>query len=163
MNFGVISKAIKHRHEIKKGFMKSRYILFLLITLWTNNGFSQQFSRAKADSLKQIWSNPLQPDTVRLKVLGDFIWGGYIYNLPDSAIYFANLQYNLAESVGNKNFMASALNNLGVCYRFKGDFFKSIDYHQKNIKIFEETGNKKMTKLILSKYGKQFHGYRRLQ
>jgi serine phosphatase RsbU (regulator of sigma subunit) len=67
---------------------------------------------------------------------------GYLYSKPDSAFYFAQLQYDLAESVNKKKQMSTALNTQGASFYFKGDLAKAIDYYTKSLKIREELGNK---------------------
>jgi CHAT domain-containing protein/Tfp pilus assembly protein PilF len=100
-------------------------------------------SKIKLDSLWITWNNTSIKDSIRLKAIGDYIWKGFIYDQPDSAIYLAKLQLDFASKVGLKNYQASALNTIGVAYKFKGDFSSSITYHLQNIQLFEEVGNKK--------------------
>ena len=65
----------------------------------------------------------------------DIAWGGYLFSQPDSAFYFAQLEYDFAEYVNNKKYMSDALNVQGLSLLYLGDFAKSIDYFTKCLKI----------------------------
>ena len=66
-----------------------------------------------------------------------------IYSNPDSAFYFAQIAYDLAEVTGNKKWMASALNIQGITYKEQGNYEQAREYYHKSLKIEEETGNKR--------------------
>ena len=70
-------------------------------------------------------------------------WDGYLFSQPDSACYFAGLEYELAEATENKKWMANALHTQGTSYYFRGDYEQALEYHDKSLKINEETGDKK--------------------
>ena len=103
-------------------------------------GFSS-IAQVNLDSLWNVWNDHSQADTNRLKAMYKIIIDGYIYSQPDSAFYFAQLQYNFAESVSNKKWMSNALNIQGASFYIKGDYAKAIYYYTKSIKIQEEIGN----------------------
>ena len=65
-----------------------------------------------------------------------------IYSQPDSAFYFAQMEYDLAESVNNQKQMAAALNTQGVSFVIRGNYAKAIEYQTKSLKIREEIGDK---------------------
>ena len=48
-------------------------------------------------------------------------WDGYLFSQPDSAFYFAELQYKFARIVGNKKWMANAFNLQGVSFAIRGN------------------------------------------
>ncbi|SVE23786.1 uncharacterized protein METZ01_LOCUS476640, partial [marine metagenome] len=66
------------------------------------------------DSLKHVWYDTNQPDTNRLKAADILAWQVYRRVHPDSAVYFAQLQYQLAVSVNNKEWMARGLFGQGI-------------------------------------------------
>ncbi len=90
------------------------------------------------DSLWTIWEDSTQPDTNRLMALQIYAWDGYLYTQPDSAFYFAQLQYDLAKSKGLKRYMAGALNTQGTSLALRGDFPSALDIYFECIKIKEE-------------------------
>ena len=95
------------------------------------------------DSLWGVWNDKAQPDTNRLKAMDNIVWNGYLYSQPDSAFYFAQFQYDLAESVNNKKQTADALNMQGISFYFRDDYAKAIDYYTRSLKTYEEIGDKK--------------------
>ncbi|HIA35643.1 MAG TPA: tetratricopeptide repeat protein [Flavobacteriales bacterium] len=99
-------------------------------------------SSLNLDSLWGVWNDISQVDTSRLEAMAKIAQDGYLYSQPDSAFYFVQLQYNFAESINNKKWMAYALNTQGVSFAIRGDFIKAIDYFTRSLKIKEEMGNK---------------------
>ncbi|MBE7443495.1 MAG: tetratricopeptide repeat protein [Flavobacteriales bacterium] len=74
--------------------------------------------------------------------MNDYAWDGYLFTQPDSAFYYAQLQYNFAKTKGLKKQMAAALNTQGTSFTIKGDYAKAIDYYTRSLKIYEEIGDK---------------------
>jgi len=70
-------------------------------------------------------------------------WHGYLYSQPDSAAYFAQLQYDFAKSKGLKKHMAGALNTQGASYYLQGKYEQALAYYGKCLKLYEELGDKK--------------------
>jgi tetratricopeptide (TPR) repeat protein/serine phosphatase RsbU (regulator of sigma subunit) len=111
-------------------------IICLLATLTTNA--QPNLPPQKADSLFAVWNNENQPDSSRLKAIRDIAWDGYLFTKPDSAFYYAQLEYDFAKSKHLKKQMASALNTQGVTWYFRGNYAKAIDYYTKCLRIDEE-------------------------
>jgi class 3 adenylate cyclase/tetratricopeptide (TPR) repeat protein len=97
----------------------------------------------KLDSLWSVWEDPNQPDSNRLMALKEFTWGGYLFTQPDSAFYFAELQYEFAKRKNLKKYMAEALNTQGVSYGIRGISPKALEYFQKSLPLREELGDLK--------------------
>jgi len=95
------------------------------------------------DSLWGVWYDKSQPDTNRLKAIDKIAWDGHLFSQPDSAFYFAQLQYELAEAAGNKHSMADALNTQGATFYIQGNYESALEYYDKSLKIKEELGNKR--------------------
>ena len=72
----------------------------------------------------------------------NFAWDGYLYSQPDSAFYFAQLEYDFALSKGLKKQMVSALLTQGSSFYIKGDYTNAIVYLTRSLKISEELGDK---------------------
>jgi serine phosphatase RsbU (regulator of sigma subunit) len=115
--------------------MKRFLLLVLLLPTFSN-------AQANLDSLWGVWNDPSQPDTSRLKSMKDISWDSYLFTQPDSAFYFAQLQYDFAKEKKQKKYMADALNTQGTSFYIQGDYAQAIDYYTKSLKIREEIGNK---------------------
>ena len=128
--------------------MQKRLTFFIALFI----GFSP-LAQVNLDSLWGVWNDNTQADTNRLKAMKDIAWDGYLFSQPDSAFYFAGLQYNFAESVNNKAQMAAALNTQGISYYLRGDYAKAINYNTRSLKIQEEIGSKIGIAIALSNMG----------
>jgi tetratricopeptide (TPR) repeat protein len=117
-------------------------------------GFSQSaLPRKQADSLWRIWKDNRKPDTLRLKALDQYLSDGYLYSLPDSAMYFSILQYEFAKSKGLKKQIASALTNQGSVFYLKSDFNRAIDLFMQSLKIQRDLGNDLRVANLLNNIG----------
>ena len=114
-------------------------------------------SAVNLDSLWGVWNDENQADTNRLKAMQLIAWNGYLFSKPDSAFYFAGLQYDFAESINNKKQMANSLNTQGVSFHIRDDYAKAIDYYTRSLKIREELGDKKGIAVSLSNIGIIYH------
>ncbi|MCG8573239.1 MAG: tetratricopeptide repeat protein [Flavobacteriales bacterium] len=107
---------------------KKLLFLFLIIHSF---GFSQ------ADSLKNIWNDHEQPDTVRIDALRKLVWQEYIYSSPDSAIYFGEILLKKSEQINDKKRMSTAYNTLGTGYYFLGDMETALTYYEEMGKLID--------------------------
>jgi len=117
-----------------KDMINLLFVCFLCITL-------PLAGQVNLDSLKTVWNDSNQPDTSRAMALHKIAWKGYLFSQPDSAYYFAQLQYELAQSKGLTEQMAIALNTQGVSYYVKNDYQTAIDYFKRSLSINEESGD----------------------
>lgn len=105
--------------------------------------YSGSAAQVNLDSLWNVWNDTSQADTNRLKAINDIAWKGHLFTRPDSAFYYAQMEYDFAQSTGNRRWMASALNTQGAYFYFKSDYEKAIEYYEKSLKIRVEIGDKK--------------------
>jgi tetratricopeptide (TPR) repeat protein len=112
-------------------------IFFLLLS------FSSKAQEVNLDSLWSVWNDKTQPDTSRLKAMNDIAWDGYLFSQPDSAFYFAQMQYDFALSVNNKRFMAHSISTQGVSFAIRGNYEKSLEYFLKTLEIRKAIDDKK--------------------
>ncbi|MDG2226728.1 MAG: tetratricopeptide repeat protein, partial [Flavobacteriales bacterium] len=112
------------------------YLIFLLLS------FSSK-AQVNLDSLWGVWNNNTQPDTNRLKAMKDIAWDGYLFSQPDSAFYFAQIEYDFAEAVDNKKWMADALNIQGISFAIRSNNEKAMEYYSKSLAIRKGIGDKK--------------------
>ena len=120
--------------------MKYLRIIFFTCFLLLFSGLKSQIN---FDSLWSVWIDKTQSDKNRLKAIKTIAWDGYLFTQPDSAFYFAQLQYEFAQSVNNKLGMGMALNIQGVSFFFNGNYDKALEYHNKSLKVNEEIAYKK--------------------
>ena len=100
-------------------------------------------AQTKRDSLWAVWKDTSQPDTTRLQASYKMVWDGYIYTQPDSAYYFAQLQYDFAEKTGHKKLMQKAVYTQAVSFWVKGDYPLALKYCRKSLALAEEIKDKK--------------------
>ncbi len=96
--------------------------------------YSGSAAQVNLDSLWNVWNDTSQADTNRLKAINDIAWKGHLFTRPDSAFYYAQMEYDFAQSTGNRRWMASALNTQGAYFYFKSDYEKAIEYYEKSLK-----------------------------
>ena len=108
-------------------------------------------SQPRLDSLKSVWEDSLNADTVRLSALNSLIKVGYEFSQPDSAFYLAEIEYNFAKSKGLKNWMAKALTSQGISLSIRGLNSEAIKYFEKALSLYNElSDNKGIAKLLIS-------------
>ncbi len=113
--------------------------LLLLNVLLAYNCFSQpNLPKYVADSLWAVWSDKTQADTNRLDALYKYTWDGFLFSQPDSAFYYAELEYNYAKKKGLKKEMADALNMQGISFAIRSNNTKAIEYYTKSLKMYNE-------------------------
>ncbi len=95
------------------------------------------------DSLRAVWNDESQDDLERIGAMRKLAWEGYLYTQPDSAFYYAGLEYEFAKSKGLKKHMAAALNTQGVSFAIRGDYANAIHYYMRSLKLKEEVGDKR--------------------
>ena len=131
-----------------------RLNLFILLLSASFFAFNQSSLPKKVnDSLWKIWRSNKQHDTNKLKAMNMLSWDGYLFTMPDSAFYYAQLQYKFAEKKGQKKHMTTALSTQGVSFAIRGDYEKAILYFDKGLKINEEIGDKKGISVSLNNLG----------
>lgn len=72
-------------------------------------------------------------DTIRIKAMHNIAWRSYLNTQPDSAYYFAQLEYDLARSKELKKQMAGDLNTQGVSFLNQGEYPKALDYFTRSL------------------------------
>lgn len=87
------------------------------------------------DSLWNVWNDESQADTARLKAIHEIAWNGYLFRKPDSAFYFAQIEYEFAQNKSLNKYMANALNTQGVSYCNRDDYQKAIIYFKKSLNL----------------------------
>ena len=115
--------------------MQKPLSIFILLFI----GFSS-ISQVNIDSLWNVWNDKEKPDTNRLGSLMEIIFHEYLFSQPDSAFYFAQLQYDFAKSVKNKIWISKALNIQGVTFHVKSNYNEALFYYKKSLTMAEKIG-----------------------
>ncbi len=123
--------------------MKIKKLLLLFLFFFAT--LVSQAQEQKLDSLLRVWNDLSAPDTSRLKAIHKIARKIYINSNPDSAFYYAQLQYDFALTKGLKMQMADALTAQGGSYWIRSNYPKALDYYQQDLKIREEIADKKAT------------------
>ena len=80
-------------------------ILSILIIVISQKGLMAQVN---LDSLFSVFNDELHHDSDRVKAMHDIAWFGYLFSQPDSAFYFAQMEYDFAKKSGLKTLVAGA-------------------------------------------------------
>ena len=103
--------------------------LFVIILIGANT------VEANVDSLKQIWTNVAQPDSIRFKAINAY-YEAHIYTQPDSAILVTAYHIDLADKKHSKEEKGTALNRKALAHTLKGDFDNALIEMKKAIAIY---------------------------
>jgi class 3 adenylate cyclase/Tfp pilus assembly protein PilF len=115
--------------------MKKR-VFFLLISVVGCSLLAQD-----QDSLYQVWQNPQQTDSLRVQAFKNYIWNGYLFSDPDSALILSEAM----RLYGKKQQYTIAVNQsytlTSIAYNMQGDFSTSMSYAEKAVKENTAIGN----------------------
>ena len=126
-------------------------ILFTWMCVWLPiSTFAKDKTQQQLDSLWLVWKNPEKSDTDRLKAIGEYSWDGYIFSQPDSAFYFAKLQYAFATQRNQIKYKAEALNIQGVSYWIRANYDSSLYYYKQAFAIREKINDYKGASALLN-------------
>ncbi len=105
---------------------------------------TQTLTKVKQDSLMVIWNDQAQPDTIRLNAINQIASEGFRIKNPDSAVYYAQLQYDFASTIKNKEFQVLALNAQGDAYLLKGELDIALDLFTQALELAENLSDKRL-------------------
>jgi two-component system, NtrC family, sensor kinase len=128
-------------------------LIYVLLFLPLISFAQSNLPRQTADSHWQVWQDETQSDSMRLKALDTFIWRKYLFTQPDSAFYYAQLEYEYARSRGLHIHMADALNTQGISFAIRSNYERAIDYFVNSLKIKEEIGDQTGVANLLNNIG----------
>ena len=117
---------------------------------------AQSFTETQQDSLMSIWKDVTQQDTIRLNAIQRIAMEGYRFKNPDSAFYYAQLQYDFARTTKHKNFQVLALLTQGDYYLLKGDPDKALDIFNNALKLSQELKDRKPELISLGNIARVF-------
>ena len=109
----------------------AKQILFFITQIFFYTvSFSQAGFFLSSDSLKKLLSTEIKEDTIRANRLF-YLSNSYIYDNPDSGIYYADSALRLSRKLGYTICEAWANYNLGEAYRVLGDYAICMQYYLK--------------------------------
>lgn len=135
--------------SIKPTLKKSKIVLIFFILLISASPVASQI---KKNSLKNIWTNVNNSDSLRFEAIENYYYGN-TYAKPDSVIPVTKYHYQLAKEKGVVKEMASALNERSYAYYIKGELNSSTEILQQSISLFEKINEPKNLVVIQSNLG----------
>jgi len=122
-------------------------------------GVQQQISaqRINKDSLWSVWIDSTQKDSLRLEALHTIAGYGYLFTKPDSAYYYAQMEYDYAKSKGLKYHMGNALHTQGMSFMYSGVFDSAITYYNRSINLRKEINDNQGIAGSLNNIGNIYH------
>ncbi len=117
--------------------MKSGRILLVLLLVASNLQAQTDLDVAFA-----TWKNPSKSNAQRSEAYLDYIWDGYVYSNPDSAIILAEDLLLFAKKTKDRRITELAYNVQGVAYYVKGDNTRALERWNRSLKIATEIKHK---------------------
>jgi len=124
----------------------------LLLTLFIGYGNLFLLSQNN-DSLYKIFKNTKISDSLRYKAIDDFIWNNYMFENPDSAIFYADIAYKFVVEIRNVRYQGVALNTIGTCYYIKDDFKNAVKFYSLSLLKYKKANDIKGVAAIYNNLG----------
>src|SRR6185369_2421047 len=116
----------------------AKQILFFITQIFFYTvSFSQAGFFLSSDSLKKLLRTDNKEDTIRADRLF-YLSNSYIYDNPDSGIYYADSALRLSRKLGYTIREAWANYNLGEAYWVLGDYALSMQYFLHAMDLFKQ-------------------------
>lgn len=127
---------------VNRYFHSGRALLFALSFCFSLFSFAQN---EELDSLWGVWNSKEYSDSSRLYAINKMSVSGLVFSQPDSSIKLAQLQYDLANEIGDLDQKGNALNLIGSGYYVKGDYVNAIGYYEQAQEIFKKANDARKT------------------
>jgi class 3 adenylate cyclase/Tfp pilus assembly protein PilF len=128
--------------------MVKQFIIFMFCCL-----FAGMTGAQNPDSLYTIWQDPAQQDSTRVNAFQAYIWDGFIFSKPDSALGLANELQEYAEKQNYPRAQAVADYTRSAVMYLRGDYARALEFNTKSIELSESIDTKKMTASNLNMFG----------
>jgi class 3 adenylate cyclase/Tfp pilus assembly protein PilF len=124
--------------------MKKATFLFLMMTSGLSLIAQDKLSdgQTRMDSLQAIWQDDTRADSLRVQAYKTYIWDGYLFSNPDSALVLAEAMYGFSEKHAYPIAANQAYTLQAIAYDMKGDFTLAMEYAERSIAGNEKIGNK---------------------
>ena len=130
-----------------KNLLKKSFIVFIILISYVSQ------AQVNLDSLWGVWNDETKPDTSRAAAMSEIAWNGYLFSQPDSAFYFAQKSFDLAEKINSKKEMASALKIQGISFYIRGDVEMALSYYEKSLATYKEIRDSTSITKVLNNIG----------
>ena len=127
------------------------FILFLCVSIFKLG------AQTKLDSLWSTWKDFTKTDSIRAIALEDYIYEGYFYSQPDSAIVLADVLYKFNQKTGNQIGIVNALQLSGYTFFRMGNYPKALNHYKRGLKIANIINYKSGKASIFLKTGYIYH------
>ena len=117
-----------------------RTFLLFLSFIMAGNCFAQKQGQGLIDSILRELPRQKE-DTNNAELLNNLSYAYFTIN-PNEGLKYGQQGLDLAEKLHWKRGIAVANQALGINYNAKSNNAKALEYWQKALKIFEETGNR---------------------
>ncbi|MCF8275300.1 MAG: tetratricopeptide repeat protein [Flavobacteriales bacterium] len=133
--------------------LKPRFIAFYLVSVFSCSVFAQQ---AQVDSLNNLLATKYaKDDTARIRVLVQT--GEVLLRIdPERSLQLSKEALMLSISLSDSRFISHIYNNTGTANRLKGEYGKSLSFHNKALENDRKNGNRKDEALSLNNIGNVF-------
>ena len=142
---------------LKIYMQKTEHILYRIFTILLLIICSSVSAQNNLDSLYGIWQDKTQADSTRAKAYKNYIWNGFLYSNPDTAIVLTKALLLYGEKNKYPKAKSMAYNLIGVYNRNKGDYAKALEFYQLSLKINQEIGDKKGIAPVISNIGSLYY------
>ncbi len=130
-----------------------RLAVLLFITFAHSGAWAQQ---QRVDSLTQLLGSKYQKnDTARINILVQTA-EALLRIDPDRSLALSKEALRLSVVLGSEKYISSIYNNTGTANRIKGDYAKSLSFHNKALENDRKNGNRKDEALSLNDIGNVF-------
>ena len=114
------------------------YILILFLFLSYSS-----FSQSDLDSYFDFWKDESNSDSLRVQAFTNYIWRGYMFSNPDSAIILSHTMRAFGEQKLYPRAVFAAYDLLGTAYQNLGDFLKAKEYATKTLRLAEKNNDRR--------------------
>ena len=110
-----------------------KLICFFVLTLVHIQSIAQNVQQL--DSLRYVWENEKENDSIRVKAYQRYIWDAYLFNKPDSALILAEQMSRFSQSSEFKKGIAIAARLKGIGNSILGNFEEAHISFQEGLNV----------------------------
>lgn len=144
----------ENQHRATKQRIMRKACTVLLIFWIAAGGLRAQSS---LDSLRAVWLDTTRADTTRAFALEDYIYTGYFYPQPDSALLLTRQLLAFTRNTGNEAGEVTALKTRGVLLFRLGQMAEALTTFRRGVAIADSMGYAIVKGDILARMGMIYH------
>lgn len=140
-------KLLKRQLTKVKLKVKTIFIFVMLLT------FSKGFSQSKCDSLYNAFhENSFRSPVEKFELIFNLAQC-VKYSYPDSAIYYLNFAFEIAQQENNLEMVAKYYSSIGGVEYIKGNYYQALDYYFQAYEYWKQSGIKYGISIALNDLG----------